>query len=488
MEQRAHFTPRVLGVLAAIVVAAHAHDAAAQPTGPAAFCAAYPDAPACDAGAAACDTCHETPPARNLIGRAIEEGLLPGEDRPLDPEVFADALPGALLAIEGLDSDDDGFVNLDEWLAGSDAADGDSFPGGQVCDGEPDKSAWRYDVCSYDARFTFTRVMIDVCGESPTYEEIEEVAAAEDPRALIHETLDDCLQSEAWRGRDGVLWQIAHRKIRPLAALKAGASEGDIPLGDYEDDYNLFVYTQIDGHDARELLTAGYHVERTDDPTTYVPYARTPAQDTAARGAGVAQLTEIDRRAGMLTTRWNFVLNTMFTPIPRTTAAAAYRSYLGLDIAKMQGLQIGAALPADYDNKGVAADECAVCHSTLDPLTYPFSRYVGLGGGAPGDYRANRMLSYVDTEGPGIVDTPEAGAIFGQPVDDLVEWAAVAADSDAFAQATTRDYWVLMVGESPRDIDVAEYTTLWTDFEGDHAYSVDAMLHDLIDTEAYSVP
>ena len=34
--------------------------------------------------------------------------------------------------------------------------------------------------------------------------------------------------------------------------------------------------------------------------------------------------------------------------------------------------------------KGVTVDECAVCHSTLDPLTYPFSRYEGIGGESSG--------------------------------------------------------------------------------------------------------
>lgn len=37
----------------------------------------------------------------------------------------------------------------------------------------------------------------------------------------------------------------------------------------------------------------------------------------------------------MLTTRWFLAKNTMVTPIPRTTAAQAYRAYLGYDIAKM---------------------------------------------------------------------------------------------------------------------------------------------------------
>lgn len=474
------------GLLAGSLVAL---PALALPTGPAAFCEAYPDAPTCDGALPDCGTCHATPPARNLLGQELETVLLPASPRPLDPADFADALPGALTEIEALDTDADGYINVDEWLAGTDAADADSYPGADVCSGDPDKTVWRYDVCQYDARFTLSRVMVDFCGASPSFATLEAIAADGDPQAVIHEALDECLQSEHWRGRDGVLWQIAHRKIRPSAALKAGEDAGDIPLGDYEDDYNLFVYSQIDGHDARELLTAQYHVERSDgEPTTYTPYVRAPFEDSAERGAEVAQFTQIERRAGMLTTRWNFVTNTMFTPIPRTTAAAAYRAFLGLDIAKMEGLQDVGGEPVDYDNKGVGATECAVCHATLDPLTYPFSRYVGLGGGLPGDYQPGRMLGYVGQEGLGILATPENGSLFGEPVADLLEWAQVAANSDRFAEATVLDYWVRLLGEPPRPTDTADFTSLWMDLATTHDYRIDDMLHDLIDTEAYSVP
>ncbi len=475
-----------LGFLAASTLAT---PASALPTGPAGFCETYPDAPSCQGAVPGCEQCHETAPARNLVGRDLEAVLLPGVDRPLDPEVFADALPDALMEIEVLDSDEDGYDNLDEWLSGSDAADPDSVPGGDVCEGDPDKSAWRYDVCDYDARFALSRVLADFCGASPSYAALKEVESAENPRAAIHEALDACLASEYWRGRDGVLWRLAHDKIRPAAAIKAGEDAGDIPLGDYEDDYNLFVYTQIEGRDARELLTAQYHVERVDGPpTTYAQYVRTPVEDTLQRGGTVAQLTEVERRAGMLTTRWNFVTNTMFTPIPRTTAAAAYRNWLGYDIAKMEGLQDVQGEPADYDNKGVDEADCAVCHATLDPLTYPFSRYFGLGGGAPGAYNPNRMTRYIGTEGLGILQTPETGSLFGQEVSDVLEWGQVAADSDAFARSLVLDYWTTMLGEAPRPEETAAFTELWSDFGTVHSYSIEAMLHDLIDTEAYSVP
>ena len=84
----------------------------------------------------------------------------------------------------------------------------------------------------------------------------------------------------------------------------------------------------------------------------------------------------------MITTAWFFVINTMFTAVPRTTAAQAYRSYLGYDIARSEGLiEPPAGTPLiDYDQKGVTEEECAVCHRTLDPLSYAFTRYKGLIG------------------------------------------------------------------------------------------------------------
>ncbi|MEO1337184.1 MAG: hypothetical protein AAFV29_16195 [Myxococcota bacterium] len=84
--------------------------------------------------------------------------------------------------------------------------------------------------------------------------------------------------------------------------------------------------------------------------------------------------------------------------------------------------------------------------------------------------------------------TPEAGVIFGQPVDDLVQWAHVAANSEAFALAVTKDYWRLLTGETPRASELADYTMLAQDLMTVHGYSVAAMLRQLIFTEADSVP
>jgi hypothetical protein len=235
------------------------------------------------------------------------------------------------------------------------------------------------------------------------------------------------------------------------------------------------------------VLTARYFVKRTGE-TTYAPYESTPLQEVNQRGFLEAQLVVPEKRAGMMTTRWNFVLNTMFTAIPRTTAAQMYRAYLGLDIARSEGLMDVQGEPVDYDRKGVTAPECARCHATLDPLTYPFSRYSGFNGGTPFSYVPNRMSNMAEDLNDPLRDTPEAGVLFGRPVRDLNEWAVVAADSDAFAQATVLDYWRFLLDEAPRPTEMTEFEQLWRSFKAEHQYGVERMLHDLIMTEAYGVP
>jgi hypothetical protein len=96
-----------------------------------------------------------------------------------------------------------------------------------------------------------------------------------------------------------------------------------------------------------------------------------PKTDPTAIAGG--QLLEKDKRVDMLTTQWFLARNTMFSELPRTSAAAAYRSDLGADISMTQGLKPVANEPDDVDNKGVKEARCASCHSTLDPLAYAFT-------------------------------------------------------------------------------------------------------------------
>lgn len=452
---------------------------AAKSIGPAAFCAVYPDFPDCDGIRPPCELCHTQTPEFNSFGLDISSRMLPGESRPLNNSEYEMGLSVVLPAIEGLDSDGDGVANIDEILAGTFPGDATSVPASSGCEGDIDNPY--YNVCGYDARYALRKVYLDVCGHSPSFDEVEAFSALapSEQQARLHEVLDACLDSDFWLGKNGALWELAHDKIRPVGSLKAGEDAGQLPISDYYDDYNLFVWTQIDDHDVRELVTADYYVRRVSDaPTVY------EQTDELA-----SQLMQPERRAGLMTTNWVMVYNVMFTALPRTAAAQAYRAFLGFDIAKLEGLYPIDGEPLDYDAKGVAAAECAVCHSTLDPLSYPFRNYNGFSGGDQAQFRYvdGRIETYFAAEAPDITSTPEAGAVLGQPVADLIEWAEVVAASSEFLIATVADYWSLLVGREPALAD-GEFQSLWQRLGDQNGYSVERMLHDLIDTEAYGVP
>ena len=447
--------------------------ALAKPPAPATFCAKYPMAAACVGGQPACSYCHTSPPLRNAYGTALETVLLPGSTRPLSDADFQMALPAALTAVEAADSDMDGVSNLVEIQKGTLPADKKSFPNDIPCAGGVNPA---YKVCQYDSRYVFKKVLLDFCGASPVYEDMQYFDTQTDKAAYIDGALDTCLKSEFWRGKNGQLWELAHKKVRPLGTLKSGEDSGLIALADYYDDYALFTWAQIDGHDARDVLTADFFVARATNPTRYTSVF-------SKSGQAVTQA----RRAGNLTSAWNLVYNVMFTALPRNAASQAYRSYLGLDIAKQEGLYPIASEPRDYDAKGVTQDLCKQCHQTLDPLSYPWRNYNGL---TPpfAQYQAMRIENNFAGEAPNIGMIPESGYILGKPVSDLKQWARVAADSDPFAVNTVMDYWKLTMGEAPRPEQNAEFVKLWQNLKSAHNYSIDKMLHALVKTEAYGAP
>lgn len=450
--------------------------ALAKPPAPATFCAKYSTAPTCIGAQPACAYCHASPPTRNAFGLAVEASLAPGAMRPLSDADFAAALPAALAAAESADSDGDGVSNLVEIQKGTFPGDKKSFPNDIPCAGGVNPA---YDVCHYDARYVFKKVSLDFCGASPTWDELATFDAQADQAAFIDGTLDTCLKSEFWRGKNGQLWELAHKKVRPVGSLKRGEDPGIVGLADYYDDYALFTWAQIDGHDARDVITADFYVTRTTNPTRYT---------STLNRAG--QVVDAAHRAGNLTTAWNLMYNVMFTALPRNAASQAYRAYLGLDIAKQEGLYAIANEPRDYDGKGVTQDLCKQCHATLDPLSYPWRNYNGLSGAQNlfGTYQTMRIESFFANEAPNITQIPETGYIMGRPVNGLREWARVAADSDAFAVSSVLDYWKLTMGGPPAPEQNAELVKLWQDFKGPMNYGVERMLHALVKTEAYGAP
>jgi Protein of unknown function (DUF1585) len=176
----------------------------------------------------------------------------------------------------------------------------------------------------------------------------------------------------------------------------------------------------------------------------------------------------------------------MFSSLPRVTGAQAYRSYLGADIASNEGLRPVAGEPVDIDDKGVDAPRCANCHSTLDPLSYPFADYEGVvisvtvpfGSYDPG--RAKRLMPAWDP-------ARQKASLLGKPVKDLVEWARVAADSDEFKRAMADMFFRQALGRAALPDELNEFNALWQAAQGD-GYSADRMLHRLVDTHAFGSP
>ena len=472
---------RYIAAAALVLPLTLSHRADAKPIAPALFCESYPTSPACSVGTVECSFCHvrsEQPATWNAYGDAIRASF--GSDD-LSDDAYRAGFPDVVATVAALDSDGDGTSNEDEIFAGTLPGDEKSVPAEASCPDDP--SRYDYRVCQVDYRYLLRKVSIDFCGVSPTLGELDAIAAVDDEQAsnIIDVELDMCMHGEHFRGPDGVVWKLAHRKIKPLSSIKSGDDPGVIPLADYEPDYALFVHTQLDDHDAREVLTANYFVKRT-------PPAADGEASTYAEVANLAgQLVTADRRAGMITSAWFLVNNVMFTALPRTAAAQFYRAYLGHDIAREQGLSPIDNEPKDYDGKGVTQPTCAACHSTLDPLSYPYRNYNGLGNGGRGKYVTNRIEKFFADDAPSITDIPEAGALLGQPEPDLVSMAKAAADTDDFAAATVMDYWVLTFGAPPTAAQNDAFTALVASLKN-NGYSVSHMLHDLVHSEAYGAP
>ncbi len=430
--------------------------ASARPEGPRLFCQTYPDAPACAGNVVSCEQCHTSVPEWNPYGIAVLSNLT---------GPFESSVVDALAAVETGDADGDGVTNLEEIMLGTWAGNADSVyvaPPAPTGDDNP-----RYDVGGYDLPFAYKRMKITYCGASPTYDEMQALTAAGDPGTLLHDELTACLQTSYWR--DEALQRLADKRIRPLAAV--GTDPGSvIPLADYRWDYRLFSYIMTDGRDVRDLLLADYHVDESGNVVTGV-----------INDGDFGQPLEPQYRAGMITTQWFIMIHTMFSELPRTTAAQAYRAYLGLDIARSQGLLPVPGEPVDVDNAGVTEQTCANCHSTLDPLAYGFAYYEGIDG-PTGEFRPNRPSWNDDTIVAAFMDTPLANVSSA----GVTDWASNAAESDAFKRNVAKMLMEQAIGDAS-PYEQTDLLALWQSMEDD-GYSADALIHRLVDTNAFGAP
>ena len=402
------------------------------------FCQQFPESPLCIAKKVDCQLCHTSASLsiRNEFGLCIESELRSRSIPQDDEQAFYQVLGDILFTIKDKDCDLDGSSNLDEILSGTKPGKTDSTPG-QGPTGHNINPCNEGETCYYKPSFAYKKISIDFCGHSPRKSELDALAKLSftDQIAALDEKLDYCISQDYWRGKNGVLWQMAHKKFRPNKAIKSGEDGGNFPLVDYYDDYNLYSYTQIDDHDARDMLLADYFVLREGTPSVYRkvdevplhPQAKGYIERLAPNFNNTQQWVEKEYRAGLLTTLRNLTLGIMFSTVPRAAAADALRNYLNLDIALYEGLSAIDNEPIDYDSKDVGRKDCAICHSTLDPLAYPFSRYNGFTfiakDGAinapqsliPATYNANRpkILFTEKSDEEHIESLPENGYILG---------------------------------------------------------------------------
>jgi hypothetical protein len=481
---------RWISMVCVVLPLLSAAGAQAKPTAPALFCDTYADASACAGRGTTCQTCHtSTSPAApdwNAYGLQIVDAVL---GNALDMEAPG-VLDGVLRDIENDDPDEDGVSSLEEILLGTLPGDAFShFAPPALPQGTANPT---YKINTWDPAFAGRRMVVAFCGRSPTYDELQLVANAATPdaaRALIHAGLDACLASPFWLGEG--LSRLADERVRPI----------DLGVS-FDWDYRMWRYVMTDDRDVRELLTADYHVREAS------PFVLSEVENVVDDGTGCAndfqcafdhscqsgvcryragaQPLIAGERAGMIGTQWFHFINTMFSAMPRTTAAQAMRGYLGIDIAKQQGLDPTINEPLDVDEKGVAQAECAQCHSTLDPATYVFAKYQGIEGGGASLLNAQRPISL------GLwasADEEPQGVLLGQPVNNLREWGAVAANSDEFMHNMSRILFEHAIGRPPGPQDKEELDALWPSWSSaEVAYSTNRFLHALIDTNAFGAP
>ncbi len=443
------------------------------------FCEAYPSSPDCLGRLPTCATCHPStdPPSWNAYGASLITAL-GGQD-------FETGLLDAMASVEDVDADADGQNNLDEILLGTQPGNAESIwqPLPEI---EGDPNPW-YRLGEYDPVLAYRRMKMLYCGGSPRFEELEQHRALgdEEQREALHAALAECLDEEYWRTLG--LRELADSRIKPVYALGAQTQvifDGlRLVLADYDWDYRLWRYLLSDDRDIRELLTAQYHVQD-DGNGGLVPVEGSIPDPHIDNGVAGGQPLEVEHRAGMLTTQWFLMNNTMFSALPRTTAAQAYRAYLGMDLSKTEGIMPVEGEPLDIDHKGVAAPACAQCHSTLDPLAYAFSYYHGIE--FPFDiglYDEDRPSDWIEDWDPSL----QRSELLGQPVASVVEWGRVASESVYFRQAMTTMLFTHALGRPPRAAETEELAALAQTLPQDN-HSANRLIHRIVDTDAFGAP
>ena len=81
-----------------------------------------------------------------------------------------------------------------------------------------------YSICNYDHDYVYKKIWIDFCGELPefdVYKSFRDLDSTSQKVTAIDEQLDECLDSNNWMGKDGVVWEIGHYKIRPVGSLQS---------------------------------------------------------------------------------------------------------------------------------------------------------------------------------------------------------------------------------------------------------------------------
>lgn len=259
--------------------------------------------------------------------------------------------------------------------------------------------------------------------------------------------------------------------------MHAVGFDGLIPLADYAWDYRPFSYILTGHRDARDLLLADYHMGEDGQVLEGV----VPSYENSVFGPG-GQPLEPERRAGMITTQWFLVIHTMFSALPRTSAAQPYRAYLGADNAKSEGIFPVEEKPRDVDEKGVDQPTCAVCHSSLDPLAYAFAAYEGIGRlDDPYDFEASGTFN--PTRTPWSTESH----LFGEPVSDLVAWAEVAASSEMFQRNLALMFWEHAIGRPPLSDEQEAFQAVWRALPAD-GYSANRLIERIVLTDAFGVP